>query len=823
MEPSSKKRKLAPKVNASPAANVQPAQYARETQPAPPAQQQQQQPSAAHNEPLADRQDFESFAHHLQEAALLIHRQYQRTSYVDVSVLLLSWEGDGAVSDDVATLEQVFQKEYHYDTQSWQIPTVPNPSIKLGVHMASFLEHARPDHLLIIYYSGHGYVGSDGQLYWACNTRDDAVKLKWECVRCLLEDAQSDILLLLDTCAMPDAATAGSHGIKQAIAAYSAEHHPQPAGSSCSFTLNLAESLRKLVGGLPFTVQRLHDEIMSQQLAQAPQAQSNGASVPPPDQSQLPIFFNLTPGKGQKLTLAPLSAQPLSAVTRGDVQLIDPDSVADVLLDETRTLVCTTIMSEANPNMARYNAWLQNTPPLAAKISVEGLFLGPPTLLLISMPHWLYTLVQYDKICCSMGPVSSHNMLHLYQKVVGPAGTRPSAKEVEDGRILLEARELAAVTPSHSRKELDNGHDDGHDAPEPLVSPVKPIKPKEEVEDSVEIQVAAEQLKALSHMRHRSDEGAGQRPRTSLPNAVPRDEAALDAATDSAAAAAAVAASASASTTTMAESSKSARVKAPRRFMPKQETRCNHCSHAPFKDSSSLRKHIAAAHTRPFPCAFSFAGCTSTFGSKNEWKRHIASQHLCLQYYRCSECPQGAADGKGNEFNRKDLFTQHLRRMHAPFHVKRAMSKGDTKLLADWEESVKSMQQSCLVTRRQPPQRSACPKPGCQHEFSGAGSWDEWTEHVGRHMEKGEAQSLGIDGLLARWALDEGIIEVKDDGEYRLCAGNGFVSSSSTASAGKDSSSMVSASAASALAAESSRLEDPRASLLDARPAEHQA
>jgi len=118
---------------------------------------------------------------------------------------------------------------------------------------------------------------------------------------------------------------------------------------------------------------------------------------------------------------------------------------------------------------------------------------------------------------------------------------------------------------------------------------------------------------------------------------------------------------------------------------PKQDTRCSLCSHAPFKDSSSLRKHIAAAHTRPFPCAFSFAGCTSTFGSKNEWKRHIASQHLCLTFYRCSSCPQSTVEGKGNEFNRKDLFTQHLRRMHAPFAIKKAIAKGDSKLQLEWE------------------------------------------------------------------------------------------------------------------------------------------
>jgi hypothetical protein len=41
-------------------------------------------------------------------------------------------------------------------------------------------------------------------------------------------------------------------------------------------------------------------------------------------------------------------------------------------------------------------------------------------------------------------------------------------------------------------------------------------------------------------------------------------------------------------------------------------------------------------------------------------------------------------------------------------------------------------------------------------------------------MEKGEGQRLGVDRLLAKWALEEGIIERKEDGEYRLCAGNGM-------------------------------------------------
>lgn len=803
MEPSSKKRKLAPKVTTSVAPNPQPAaQYSHETPP-------QQQPYPVHDATLAERQDFEAFARHLQDAAMLIQRQTERPPHSDVSVLLLSWEEDHTVDEDVAAVEQVMQKQYGFTTKRWQIPTVPNPSIKLGVQMASFLENARPNHLLIIYYAGHGYAGPDGQLYWACNAREDAAKLKWDGVRCLLEDAQSDILLLLDTCADPEPAAAGSHGMKQAIAACSPEHKIRREPGQRSFTSFLVEALHKLSGGQrPFSVQRLYDEtraLKQQQRARSPPPPNGAASSASPI---MPIFFTLTPGKAQNLMLASMVGRAPVGPANGDAsdgqnsrsredQIIDPESVADIRFEEARILVCTTFVGDASPDMSYFHQWLQNKPTLGASIAVEGMFLGPPTMLLISMPHSIWNVVQHDKVCCFLGYISSHNMIHLYEKLVGPAGIRPSAKEVEDGRILLEARELAAGTPSRARREPDQYlHAAARDGLEyrSQSSPsgtnytpaaprsIAPIKPKDEVEDSAEMQEAAEQLKALSHVRPRSDDGpppavAAQPPappvvrhRTTLPDGIPERHIEPNLTRD---------ANEPGVDAMAVDAAPSLRMKAPRRSLPKQETRCDHCTHAPFKDSSSLRKHIAAAHTRPFPCAFSFAGCASTFGSKNEWKRHIASQHLCLTYYCCSACPQSSAEGKGNEFNRKDLFTQHLRRMHAPFQIKRTIAKGDSKLQAEWDAHVKEMQQSCLVTRRHPPQKSACPRKECNALFEGPTSWDEWTEHVGRHMEKGEGQRLGIDKLLADWALDEGIIELKSDGGYRLCATNGVLPSGS--------------------------------------------
>jgi hypothetical protein len=208
---------------------------------------------------------------------------------------------------------------------------------------------------------------------------------------------------------------------------------------------------------------------------------------------------------------------------------------------------------------------------------------------------------------------------------------------------------------------------------------------------------------------------------------------------------------------------------------------CKQCEHAPFKDSALLQRHIASSHTRAFLCVFSFAGCNSTFASKNEWKRHVSSQHLNLTCWVCelgacakvrSKDAHGHAVIKGSEFNRKDLFTQHLRRMHAPPQVK---FKG--KKVVEWEDQLKALQASCLRVKRESPDRLACPVGGCGTVFEGKSAWDERMEHVGRHLEKAAGDVNEVrqenDSLLVGWALREGIIEKRVGGGYKLLSGVG--------------------------------------------------
>ena len=98
---------------------------------------------------------------------MLIQQQSERPGHSEVSVLLLKWEDDTAVSSDLNALKELLENRFRYQTRQWHIPSAKNSSIKLGVQLASFIENANPNQLLVIYYAGYGYIGNDKELYWA--------------------------------------------------------------------------------------------------------------------------------------------------------------------------------------------------------------------------------------------------------------------------------------------------------------------------------------------------------------------------------------------------------------------------------------------------------------------------------------------------------------------------------------------------------------------------------------------------------------------------------------------------------------------------------
>lgn len=232
---------------------------------------------------------------------------------------------------------------------------------------------------------------------------------------------------------------------------------------------------------------------------------------------------------------------------------------------------------------------------------------------------------------------------------------------------------------------------------------------------------------------------------------------------------------------------------------------CPNCRQVTFNDKSGLDSHIKKKHTRPFTCIFAFAGCSSTFPSKNEWKRHCASQHIMLQYWVCQQdaCAQvsnkpstpkkTSSTGRrrnnclrqpvaypsslpnGAIFNRKDLYTQHLRRMHVPADIKERLKSGTP--VPEWDDKQHRCQEEAMKIRCQLPTHMRCPAPHCNARFDGANAWDERMEHVAKHLEKaaaGAEPQLRFDGdtdsTLVEWATSPaiGILRRGDNSRWML-------------------------------------------------------
>ncbi|WEW58655.1 hypothetical protein PRK78_004123 [Emydomyces testavorans] len=213
--------------------------------------------------------------------------------------------------------------------------------------------------------------------------------------------------------------------------------------------------------------------------------------------------------------------------------------------------------------------------------------------------------------------------------------------------------------------------------------------------------------------------------------------------------------------------------------------------------------NIGKKSERQFPCVFSAYGCDLILVSKNEWKRHVLSKHIQLGFYRCDvgNCNVSGSNNRTcspstppdtsscssfnrsstttrapNDFNRKDLFTQHQRRMHAPWRVPASPvsssaptpSPPTKRARDDFDASLKAVYERCWIDQRKPPQYSQCTY--CPAEFKGAGCWEARMEHVGKHCENGHAV-VREDMGLREWALKEGIVQEVRRGKLELVMG----------------------------------------------------
>lgn len=201
-----------------------------------------------------------------------------------------------------------------------------------------------------------------------------------------------------------------------------------------------------------------------------------------------------------------------------------------------------------------------------------------------------------------------------------------------------------------------------------------------------------------------------------------------------------------------------------------------------IKRRGKSRSSSKADPLRPFPCPLAVYGCTSTFTSKNEWKRHVSTQHVKLGFWRCQLCPLSSdpANPIYNDFNRKDLFTQHVRRMHdsSSLMTRYTISSHDEDDKSQDnkipEPVMTEYQNRCYQHLRSHPPQSGC--LFCTQTFEGEGSWEQRMEHLGAHFEREKKNPKDFldtkrwkdDPELREWLLQEGLIASDLKGGWRI-------------------------------------------------------
>jgi hypothetical protein len=87
--------------------------------------------------------------------------------------------------------------------------------------------------------------------------------VRWFSLQTMLEEAESDVLILLDCCAVASSARGSGKGITEVIAACGFETWA-PSVSEHSFTRSLISKLEYLGSSPPFSAALLHNKVLSQ-------------------------------------------------------------------------------------------------------------------------------------------------------------------------------------------------------------------------------------------------------------------------------------------------------------------------------------------------------------------------------------------------------------------------------------------------------------------------------------------------------------------------------------------------------------------------------
>ncbi|KAI4253500.1 MAG: hypothetical protein L6R42_007556 [Xanthoria sp. 1 TBL-2021] len=416
---------------------------------------------------------LEVFSQDLQRA---ISNSFPRpnTSYISVHVLLLRWaEDDLNVQDELTSLKEVFENQYHFATEQWDIPS-QNPTRALQNKLYDFQNcHQSEDELLIVYYGGHGDPDRRGRSIWAAymifsvhtpnlltnfrNKKSDSPTLNWSSLQHLLENAIPHVLIILDCCYAANAARDTSDGTRKELLVACGRENPTLGVGIRSFTSAIVEELQAF-GRSAFTVSMLYSRLVTMRWRLA----------------YTPVHAVLSEHGGHSIELAPLSALTQTGKSSDendsgfDEDMMDISTPEARVAPNTRVLLLVSISDDAAYDIAEWKKWLVTQAPVEitkVEVKVEAVFKSHSTMLVTSIPIVAWDCLPNRAAYRFIGFVKSGNLDQKHLDVerdnerlaatisTQQGGMRPVKKQLQ----LLESGTLS--TSEQLSKERDAARD----------------------------------------------------------------------------------------------------------------------------------------------------------------------------------------------------------------------------------------------------------------------------------------------------------------------------------------------------------------------------
>ncbi|KAH9207971.1 hypothetical protein DL95DRAFT_232590, partial [Leptodontidium sp. 2 PMI_412] len=210
---------------------------------------------------------LQQFAQNLQLAANSVYPNETHSRYSRVYVLIFCWEREDPrlpVSHEIAELIKVLDEIYHYDIEVFRIPEKRSHA-RVSERVNAFVatNDDSKDDLKIVYYAGHGRSSKTRDLVWISRpskNSENCCTVTWTGIQKALEQAESDVLILLDCCSSGIGNAAEGNGVTELMSACAFDVTANGVGHY-SFTKALTTELRLLSQKRSFPVVELYTHI----------------------------------------------------------------------------------------------------------------------------------------------------------------------------------------------------------------------------------------------------------------------------------------------------------------------------------------------------------------------------------------------------------------------------------------------------------------------------------------------------------------------------------------------------------------------------------